>query len=158
MHGGDPMNRNSMSYTPNNGNIMNSMDYQQQQQQPQQELELNWDPTRVKSELLKASAVLSHRCLKLAGKWAAEQVTGIPVGTVHPVVSGSKSNSLEDADVDLSYDLDQQQVSPEEEDPSLSMIRELSMMSAEDWYAKSLFDLGEFLHAASVLSSNSAQS
>ena len=158
MHGGDPMNRNSMSYTPNNGNIMNSMDYQQQQQQPQQELELNWDPTRVKSELLKASAVLSHRCLKLAGKWAAEQVTGIPVGTVHPVVSGSKSNSLEDADVDLSYDLDQQQVSPEEEDPSLSMIRELSMMSAEDWYAKSLFDLGEFLHAASVLSSNSASS
>ncbi len=156
MHGGDPMNRNSMSYTPSNALNANPMDYHQQQQQ--QELELNWDPTRVKSELLKASAVLNHRCLKLAGKWAAEQVTGIPVGTARPVVA-SNNNDNADADVDLSFNtndgsLDQQQ-HQDEEDPSLSMIRELSMMSAEDWYAKSLFDLGEFLHAASVLSKTS---
>ena len=183
MHGGDPMNRNSMNYTPNNNNNNhnnhnhdhnNSMDYQQQQnhQQQQQELELNWDPTRVKSELLKASAVLSHRCLKLAGKWAAEQVVGIPVGTAHPVVAangnGSNSNSnnndnvnIDDADdVDLSFNtndgsLDQHQ-QRDEEDPNLSMVRELSRMSADDWYAKSLFDLGEFLHAASVLSASAS--
>jgi anaphase-promoting complex subunit 8 len=192
MHGRDPMNRNSMNYTPNNNinnnnnnhnhnNSMNAMDYQQQQQQQQQqqELELNWDPTRVKSELLKASAVLSHRCLKLAGKWAAEQVVGIPVGTAHPVVvangggRSSDSNNFKnndnnndnvniedadaDADVDLSFNtndciLDQQ----DEEDSNLSMLRELSGMSADDWYAKSLFDLGEFLHAASVLSASAS--
>mmetsp|Transcript_18251 Transcript_18251/g.45347 ORF Transcript_18251/g.45347 Transcript_18251/m.45347 type:complete len:827 (+) Transcript_18251:218-2698(+) len=154
IHGGDPLNRNSMTYTPSNATSnmnANPMDYQQQQQ----ELELNWDPTHVKSELLKATAVLNHRCLKLAGKWAAEQVTGIPVGIARPVVATNNDNNSEDADVDLSFNegsLDQHQ-QQDDEDPSLSMIRELSMMSAEDWYAKSLFDLGEFLHAASVLSS-----
>ena len=168
LHGGDPMNRNSMSYTPNNnhggGGGVQAMDYQQQQQ----ELELNWDPTRVKSELLKASAVLNHRCLKLAGKWAAEQVTGIPVGTAHPVVSTafSRGNNTdntnplgENIDVDISLTTHdesledaRQRVQEEEEDPSLSMLFELGQMTADDWYAKSLFDLGEFLHAASVLS------
>ena len=175
LHGGDPMNRNSMTYTPSNSNMNANPTDNHQQQQQQQELELNWDPTRVKSELLKASAVLSHRCLKLAGKWAAEQVTGIPVGTARPVVATStangntsNNNNIEDADadVDLSFNthdcsLDQQQQQHQnqhEDDHSLSMIRELSMMTAEDWYAKSLFDLGEFLHAASVLSSSSSSS
>ena len=188
MHGLDPMNRNSLGFTPNsssnnpnnNNNNNNAMDYQQNQQQ--EELELNWDPTRVKSELFKASVVLNHRCLKLASKWAAEEVTGIPVGTAHPVVvpKGGSNNSANsnsninsnnnnngennadaDADVDLSFNthdcsLDQQQQTQDEEDPSLSMVRELGMMSANEWYAKSLFDLGEFLHAASILSESSA--
>eukprot|EP00536_Pseudo-nitzschia_multiseries_P009608 jgi/Psemu1/258292/estExt_Genewise1Plus.C_2720023 len=111
--------------------------HQQQQQQQPHDLELNWDPTRVKTELLKASAILSHRCLKLAGKWAAEQVMGIPVGTANS--EGSLGHD------ELDYD-------DEENNPNLSIMRELGSMTAEDWYAKSLVELGEFLHAASVLS------
>ena len=62
------------------------------------ELEINWDPTMVKNELLQASAILSHRGLKLAAKWAAEQVVGIPVGQpaslgmIPPVNNNNNSN------------------------------------------------------------------
>mmetsp|Transcript_22623 Transcript_22623/g.49203 ORF Transcript_22623/g.49203 Transcript_22623/m.49203 type:complete len:948 (+) Transcript_22623:225-3068(+) len=205
--GGDPMNRNSMnmsmnmsmpppsSYTPNNiinnnnnttnnntattTNINNiNINTMQQQQQQQQELELNWDPTRVKTELVKASAILSHRCLKLAGKWAAEQVTGIPVGIANSVIpnsfrysygssngnSGNATSNHNARDVDLSFNTNDCSLDDNEEEellyeqeqeqnnPNLSIVRELQSMTAEDWYAKSLFELGEFLHAASVLS------
>jgi hypothetical protein len=96
------------------------------------ELELNWDPSMVKNELLQASAILSHRGLKLAAKWAAEQVMGIPVG--RPAFLTTTTT--------------------EEDDPLRPSImqEELSNMNEQDWYAKSLLDLGEFLHAAAVLS------
>ena len=158
---------NNNNNTNNNNTMMQQQQHQQQQQQQQQEL--NWDPNRVKTELLKATAILSHRCLKLASKWAAEQVSGIPVGNANPVINiqshlvggdggdgdgdGGNNNNNDITGVDLSFNtndcsIEQQQ----EEDPSMSMIHELSDMNAEDWYAKSLFELGEFLHTASILS------
>jgi anaphase-promoting complex subunit 8 len=152
----------------NNNNIMMQQHHQNQQhqQQQQQQQELNWDPNRVKTELLKATAILSHRCLKLASKWAAEQVSGIPVGDANPVINGSggdggdsngnnNNNNNDINGVDLSFNTNDCSIEQQEEDPSMSMIHELSDMNAEDWYAKSLFELGEFLHAASILSSSS---
>jgi len=138
---------------------------QQQQQQQQQDLELNWDPDRIKTELLKASAILSHRCLKLSSKWAAEQMAGIPVGNTKPVVltaldneddnNDDKNNEINDVDISFNtYDGSFQQ-QQEEDHPSMSMVHELAEMNEDDWYAKSLFELGEFLHAASILSSSS---
>ena len=88
---------------------------------PQQELDLNWDPNRVKSELLKSSAILSHRCLKLAGKWAAEQATGIP-GIANPVVVTTKTTAtgtVNDGDineVDLSFNTHDCSIEQEEEE------------------------------------------
>lgn len=84
------------------------------------EMEVHWDPTLIRAELLQATSVLSHRGLKQAAKWAAEQLVGIPVG--HPAT------------------LEQY------------MDNEWSQLSEKDWYAKTLMDLGEYLHAAAVLS------
>lgn len=90
------------------------------------ELEVNWDPSLVKSELLQASAILSHRCLKLASNWAATQMAGVPLG--HAASLGGKSNGAQ------------------------LLQEEYANMTETDWYAKSLVDLGEYLHAAAVLS------
>jgi hypothetical protein len=112
------------------------------------ELEINWDPTIVKNELIQASAILSHRGLKLAAKWAAEQVVGIPVG--QPASLGIP----EDDDDIETMELQQQQ--QQHRSPAVMMPtvlqEEYLNMTEQDWYAKSLLDLGEFLHAASVLS------
>jgi hypothetical protein len=109
------------------------------------DLEIHWDPSIVKSELLHASAILSHRGLKLASKWAAEQMVGIPVG---------RPASLHD-DVETSPDEVYNQ--PLRETPHSPRIQtvleeELLNMTEQDWYAKSLVELGEYLHAAAVLS------
>ena len=85
------------------------------------ELEVHWDPSSVKAELMQATSLLSHRGLKLAAKWASEQLVGIPVG------------SPASLDVNL-------------------LQAEFSQLNENDWYAKTLFDLGEYLHSSSVLS------
>jgi hypothetical protein len=93
----------------------------------------------IKSELLQASAVLSHRGLKLASKWAAEQVVGIPVG------QPASLRVMEDEE------------EPKDESsppPKIQTVmqEELLNMTEQDWYAKSLVEVGEYLHAAAVLS------
>ena len=85
------------------------------------EMEVHWDPSLVRSELMQATSILSHRGLKLAAKWAAEQLVGIP---------GGKPASLDDG----------------------LLQTEFGQLTEKEWYAKSLFDLGEYIHAASVLS------
>ncbi len=84
------------------------------------ELQVDWDPATVQSELLQATAILSHRGLKLAAKWAAEQLVGI--------TTTSNGNG------------------------STVHMPEISDLTPKDWYAKSLMDLGEYLHAAAILS------
>jgi anaphase-promoting complex subunit 8 len=85
------------------------------------ELEVHWEPSMIRSELMHATAILSHRGLKQAAKWASEQMVGIPVG--HP------------ASLDAPL-----------------FENEWSQLTQKDWYAKTLMDLGEYLHAAAVLS------
>jgi hypothetical protein len=85
------------------------------------ELEVHWDPSLVRAELMQATSILSHRGLKLAAKWASGQLVGIPSGTPARLDATIVSN-------------------------------EWSQLTEQDWYAKSLMDLGEYLHAASVLS------
>jgi anaphase-promoting complex subunit 8 len=99
------------------------------------EMEVHWDPSLVRSELMQATSVLSHRGLKLAAKWASEQLVGIPVGNPHPASLDNNTNHHHNHH--HHYQLLQ---------------AEFSQLTAKDWYAKSLFDLGEYLHAASVLS------
>lgn len=85
------------------------------------ELEVHWDPSLVRSELLQATSILNHRGLKLAAKWASEQMVGIPMG----IPATLETSILE---------------------------HEWVQLSEKDWYAKTLMDLGEYLHAAAVLS------
>ena len=85
-------------------------------------MEVHWDPSLIRQELLQATSILSHRGLKLAAKWAAEQMMGIPMGN------------------------------PGKLDMAPPLSQEWSQMTEQDWYAKSLMDLGEYLHAAAALS------
>jgi hypothetical protein len=130
------------------------------------ELEVNWDPSLVRGELLQASAILSHRGLKLASKWAAEQVMGIPVGHEASFgVGGPGGGHHQHQHQQQRHQLD----TPEDPDdsfastgapaavPLTTMMHEMTAMRERDWYAKSLLDLGEYLHAASVLSQDQQQ-
>ena len=102
------------------------------------ELEIHWDPSVIKSELLQAAAVLSHRSLKLAAKWASEQMVGIPVGQPASLQATNEEDNAANADTK----------------PQIQgiMREELLNMTEHDWYAKSLVEVGEYLHAAAVLS------
>jgi anaphase-promoting complex subunit 8 len=123
----------------------------QQQSQPPLQLEIHWEPSLVKAELIQASAILSHRCLKLAAKWAAEQLVGIPVGQPASLQEENDPEELESG-------LDPKP--PAAASPCVQNVlqEELLNMTEQDWYAKSLVELGQYLHAAAVLSQESGSS
>ena len=90
---------------------------------PAPELDIDWDADTLRQELQTATIVLSERSLKLAAKWASEQLLGLPAA----------SKSTEPMAMDTAPLLSQ------ETDPSVL-------------YAKSLMELGEYMHAAAALS------
>ena len=94
------------------------------------ELQVDWDPATIQAELLQATAILSHRGLKLAAKWAAEQLVGID-GASHN--NNSSNNAIKFQHSDL-------------------VLPTMGELTPKEWYAKSLLDLSEYLHAAAVLS------
>lgn len=157
----------SLASTPGAFHGTNAASTQQQQQGGGGgELEIHWDPSMVKSELLQASAILSHRGLKLASKWAAEQMAGIPVG--RPASLREQDEEEEDDDEGGAFDggATNNDAAPDKHDrapprqrrqephPRIQPVlqEELLNMTEQDWYAKSLVELGEYLHAAAVLS------
>jgi hypothetical protein len=91
------------------------------------ELEVHWDPLELSRELRMASAILGHRCLKLGAKWASEQLNGL----------ATTSNSYNNNSI---------------ADTSKCLQDEVMVMQDRDWYAKSLVECGEYLHAAAILS------
>jgi Anaphase promoting complex subunit 8 / Cdc23 len=95
------------------------------------ELHVDWDPAILHRDLRHATTVLNHRGLKLAAKWTAEQWMGLPPSVV--VAPESLASTLP-------------------EDTSSSSIDSSREMTPQDWYAKTLMDVGEYLHAAYVLS------
>ena len=110
------------------------------------ELDLHWDPEAIRSELHAATIVLSQRCLKLAAKWASEQLLGLPW-------SPSQQQQQQQQR--------QQQQTQEKFEPTATPMTadnqaQMSMLLQETdpyvLYAKSLMELGEYMHAAAVLS------
>jgi hypothetical protein len=87
--------------------------------------EVAWDPAQVYVDLQQACQILSDRGWKLAAKWAAEQWMGLPA--VDPAAVAARRPSPLDGDTSTSSS------------PMLA-------------YAKTLMDVGEFAHAAAVLS------
>ena len=103
--------------------------------------ELNWDAQAIKTELHTASVVLSQRGLKLAAKWATEQLLGLPSSHSHHQGSQKVDDKNDDGTNDITLDLQ----SP--------LIRAaLQEMDPFVLHAKSLLELGEYMHAAAILS------
>ena len=97
---------------------------------PTVELQVHWEPAQIRSELRMATTILSHRGLKLAAKWTSEQLVGLvrTDGTMDSSTAGGEIATMK------------------------GLHAEMSQLQDRDWYAKSLLELGEYLHAASVLS------
>ena len=110
---------------------------------PSVELEVNWDPQTIRSQLRNATAILSHRGLKLAAKWASEQLMGL-ANSINEgcVVTGKDSPSWAHGSSSGIGDLNS----------NSRWIQESVSLQDRDLYAKSLMELGEYLHAAAILS------
>jgi anaphase-promoting complex subunit 8 len=96
---------------------------------PSVELQVHWEPAQIRSELRMATTILSHRGLKLAAKWTSEQLVGL-VRT-----DGTMDSSTAGGEIAMK-----------------GLHAEMTQLQDRDWYAKSLLELGEYLHAAAVLS------
>jgi anaphase-promoting complex subunit 8 len=99
---------------------------------------LEWNVPQVRVDLQQACRVLSDRGLKLAAKWAAEQWMGLPPFTKTKTLGESTVNNVREPVLA----------------PSV-VVEELGDVEATNphvYYAKSLMDLGEYAHAAAVLS------
>jgi hypothetical protein len=97
---------------------------------PTVELQVHWEPAQIRSELRMATTILSHRGLKLAAKWVSEQLVGLvrTDGTMDSSAAGGEIATMK------------------------GLHAEMTQLQDRDWYAKSLLELGEYLHAAAVLS------
>ena len=95
-----------------------------------------WDTGKIRRSLRIAAIELSHRGLKLASKWASEQLMGLEGS------DADKSSYVHDIVEDTAWD---------EMDPTITS--SFTNITHREIYAKSLFDMGEYLHAAFILSS-----
>ena len=123
-------NHNPLHHTGTPGSV---------QPQGRMELEVAWNPAVVCAELHKASQILSDRGLKLAAKWAVEQWMGLPAEVLEHHQSRDPASNNNNDDLVLSRTLEQQDSLWKENSPAVH-------------YAKALFDLGDYAHAAATLS------
>lgn len=119
------------------------------------ELEVAWNPSQACIDLQRACQILTERCLKLSAKWAAEQWMGLPPeiieGAIHihvnAVHSGAASTSAAPA------------AALPAAPPATTTIPDDLFFGVEHHpaihYARTLLELGEYAHAAAVLSETS---
>lgn len=96
-------------------------------------MEMSWNPALAVTNLRLASHILSDRCLKLSAKWCAEQWMGLPPDAVENDRSDSNTDSAATT-------------IPEEFLPSVTETNPAVQ------YSKTVFELGEYKHAAAILS------
>lgn len=99
-------------------------------------LALAWDSSLVCSDLQKSCAILNERCLKLAAKWAAEQWMGLPPDVIS---SNAAIPNVANSPSTISDELEWNKCAQNKNNPGLH-------------YARTLLELGEYAHAAAVLS------
>ena len=97
----------------------------------------DWDLNQARSQLRRASRECSRRGLKLASRWASEQLMGL--------ASSSSSSSSSSAAAETTTS----------DESNLLLPEERCQPNDVELYAISLFDLGEYSRAAHVLSSSS---
>lgn len=95
------------------------------------ELEMTWNPSQACVDLQRACQILTERCLKLSAKWAAEQWMGLPPEVIEGAVHSSVTSTIPD---DLLFGVE---------------------YHPANYYARTLLELGEYAHAAAVLSETS---
>lgn len=99
----------------------------------------SWNPAQVCVDFQVASAILSDRGLKLATKWIAELWMGLPPEII---LDGGGGGNKYNNDHDTICSIPERLHVKPEKNPAVA-------------YAKSLLDLGEYAHAAAVLSETS---
>ena len=116
-------------------------------------MEMAWNPIVVVTDLRLASQILSDRCLKLSAKWCAEQWMGLPPEVV---VSAAATSAAVVTRLDEHSSLDAVSTTTISEKLLLST----SVLHQHDpavQYSKAVFELGEYAHAAAILSETSLQ-
>jgi Anaphase promoting complex subunit 8 / Cdc23 len=105
--------------------------------------EVSWNPAQVCVDFQVASAILSDRGLKVATKWIAELWMGLPPEIIDTTTAttGKYDTNHHDATMMMCSIPDR-----------LHVVSETNPAVA---YAKSLLDLGEYAHAAAILSETS---
>jgi hypothetical protein len=97
------------------------------------EFDMGWNPAQVVTDLHHSSQILTDRCLKLSAKWAVEQWMGLPPDVVESGGTGEPSLNI---------------AAIVEEDQKKNPLPQV-------YYARTLMELGEYSHAAAVLSQTS---
>jgi anaphase-promoting complex subunit 8 len=116
-------------------------------------MEMAWNPIVAVTDLRLASQILSDRCLKLSAKWCAEQWMGLPPEVV---VSAAATSAAVVTRLDEHSSLDAVSTTSISEELLLST----SVLHQHDpavQYSKAVFELGEYAHAAAILSETSLQ-
>ena len=116
-----------------------------------------WKIDEIRNSLREAVVELSNHSLKLASKWAAEQLAGLPTPKPQMGVNTTQYNHAQNrAD---SFD-DVHHTTPKASPSNHGLISKEKDRNSPDYdlvlYAKSLLDLGEYERAAHVLSLNTA--
>jgi anaphase-promoting complex subunit 8 len=106
---------------------------------------LAWNPDVVCRDLQKACQILTERCLKLSAKWAAEQWMGLPPDVISAALATSSTEGRMEFNTAIST------IPDELEWNSNIQNRNNPGM----YYARTLLELGEYSHAAAVLSQTS---
>lgn len=108
-------------------------------------LEVDWNPVRIRRELTQATAILSMRGMKLSAQWTAEHLVGI-------------SRTTTSTSVDMMSSLVEEEENDEDDETTTFHMsptwqpNDMPMWSPQEWYAKTLMDVGDYFHAASILS------
>jgi Anaphase promoting complex subunit 8 / Cdc23 len=151
--------RNETTFThhrPSSTHTMNADTHHHHQQHQHPVGEVSWNPAQVCVDFQVASAILSDRGLKVATKWIAELWMGLPpeiIDTTTTTTAGSNNNNKYDTNHHHHND----------DDATTTMIlcsipdrlHVVSETNPAVAYAKSLLDLGEYAHAAAILSETS---
>lgn len=116
---------NDESFTSLKSNILNS-NTKKSHTSPQKALSQHWNVADARKQLRKATIILSNRGLRLAARWAAEQLNGLKIDDIDESTHVCTTELVEDD----------------------------TKCSDLELYAKSIFDLGEYYRAASTLSEN----
>lgn len=109
-----------------------------------------WNPHVVCRDLQKSCQILTERCLKLSAKWAAEQWMGLPP----EVISAAATPVLNDSSIidEFGTSVAATTTIPEELEWNHNV---QNKYNPGLYYARTLLELGEYAHAAAILSQTS---
>ena len=128
-----------------------------------------WDPVLVCNDLQKSCQILTERCLKLSAKWAAEQWMGLPSDILSSHAATSSVGATNTPNTN-NNNINNNSITPGNDPLSSSSLEKRNTTIPEElewnyyasnrnnpglYYARTLLEMGEYSHAAAVLSQSS---